>query len=47
MIRMRYMKYIAVAAAALIVAFVVIASVVPGGSDRNVPGSTTGAGKTS
>jgi len=41
------MKYIAVAAAVLLAAFVILATIIPGSSDRNVPGRTTGAGRTS
>jgi hypothetical protein len=41
------MKYIAVAAAVFLAAFVVLATIIPGSPDRNVPARTTGVGKTS
>jgi hypothetical protein len=42
-----HLKYLVVVMALIIGAFVIIATNVPGGPDRNVPGSTTGSGKTS
>jgi len=44
---LRYMKYVAVLAGVLLAAYIFMATVLPGGFDRDVPGRTTGAGKTS